>query len=216
MKKLLLGLILLSAVPVNAASFVNGDFSAGNTAWNDASDNGSISFFGGEAVLQTGTGTSLFSAIMVQGDDVFFNFNDPFLLGNDIEFLHFDALFSQEGQDNLEVVGSGSFSDALFVSLYDYADGSGGHDLLFDPEINSTVDGMLISYALNVSSLQGREIALSFELVDDNDGFDSKVTLDNVLFAPAPQSGTVPSPSVLVLLLAGLPLLQRFTKQRAI
>jgi len=216
MKRLLLGLILLSALPVNAASFVNGGFASGGSSWNDASDTGSVLISGGEAVLQTGAGTNLYSAVMVQGDDGSFNFNDRFLLGNDIEFLHFDALFNRLGQDGSEVVAAGSFSDALFVSLYDYEDLSQAHDLLFDPQINSTVDGVLVSYALNVSSLQGREIALSFELLDDNDGYDSKVTLDNVRFAAALPSGTVPTPSVLVLLLAGLPLIQRFSKQRAV
>ncbi len=216
MKRLLLGLILLSALPVNAASFVNGDFASGGSSWNNASDTGSVSFSGGEAVLQTGTGTSIYSAVMVQGDDGSFNFNNRFLLGNDIEFLHFDALFNRLGTDSSEAVTAGSFADALFVSLYDYQDITFAHDLLFDPQINSTVDGLLISYAFNVSSLQGREIALSFELLDDNDGYNSKVTLDNVRFAPVLPTGTVPTPSVLVLLFAGLPMIQRYSKQRAV
>ena len=214
MKKILLGLLFASTLPVNAASFVNGDFAAGGTGWNEASGNGSVTFSGGQAILETGSGTDAFSSVMVQGDNGFFSFNDRFLLGSDVATLQFDALFDRLDIDSLE--SGGGFLDALFVSLYDFADITGGHDLLFDPVIDSTLDGLLLSYTLNVSALQGREIALSFELSDDNDGYNSRVTLDNIRFAAALTSGSVPAPSVLVLLLAGLPLVQRFNKQRQI
>ena len=215
MKKFLLGLFLISALPVNAASFGNGDFSSGGTLWNTIADNGSVNIAGGQAVLETFSGQSVLApaATLLQGDDGNFWSSlgvDPFTLAVDANWLLFDAIFENLGRDGSESGGS-LFSDALLVSLYDYDDVTGGMDLYFDPVIDSSVDGLLLSYALDVSSLKGRNIALSFELYDEDDLRDSRVTLDNVQFVA---SLPVPEPSALVLLLAGLPLLRLCTRQK--
>jgi len=213
MKRLLLVLFLFSALPVNAMSFGNGDFSNGGDLWHDASSAGSVSFVAEQAVLETGAGVHPFSAIMVQGDDGSFwspQAVDPFTLAVDAKWLLFDAMFEDLGPDNSET-GNGFFTDALFIALYDYLDP--GQDLFLDPFIDSSLDGAgFNSFALNVASLQGREIALYFELSDEDDGLNSKVTLDNVQFV-ASLPGTVPAPSVLVLLLAGLPFARLFYKK---
>jgi len=204
MKKLLLGLFLISALPVNAASFNNGDFSSGGTSWNDASDTGSVTFSAGQAILETGTGVSGFSAVMVQGDDGFFNFPNPISLASDAKWLSFSAKIDELGADNTE--SSSIFTDALNVYLYDALDFN--LDLLFLTIDSDSYSLGFISYMLDVSSLQGRDIALSFELVDENNERNSSVTIDNVAFSAA-----VPAPSVLVLLLVGLPFLGRNYKK---
>ncbi len=207
MKKVLQILCLMLAVPitVNAASFGNGDFSAGGNLWNDASGSGSVSFGGGQAVLETGAGADPFSAVIVQGDDGLFNFASPISLANDVNWLIFDVSFENLGADSSEN-GTAFFTDALFVALYDALDFT--KDLILDPFIDSSVTAGFNQYALNVSALQGRDVALSFELSDEDDGFNSRVTLDNIQFAST-LAAPVPEPSSILLICIGLPFFRK-------
>jgi len=225
MKKFLLGLFLISALPVNAASFNNGDFSSGGTSWTDASGLfGTVNFSGGQAILETGDGIDGFSAEILQGsgltNDGFLDFANPFTLAVDAQWLIFDAMFERSVDGSEDGTGS---DDALFVSLYDFDDFTGESDVPFEPLLvldNLGVDALSM-YALNLSiltgnslsSLQGKEVVLDFILSDENDGFNSKVTLDNIQFVASLPTGNVPEPSVLVLLIAGLPLVGRFLKK---
>jgi len=225
MKKFLLGLFLISALPVNAAIFENGDFEvSGGASWTDASGSGTVNFSGGQAILETGDGIDGFSAEILQGsgltNDGFLDFANPFTLAVDAQWLIFDAMFERSVDGSEDGTGS---DDALFVSLYDFDDLTGDSDVPFEPLLvldNLGVDALSM-YALNLSiltgnslsSLQGREVVLDFILSDENDGFNSKVTLDNIQFVASLPTGNVPEPSVLVLLIAGLPLVGRFLKK---
>lgn len=191
-------LALSVAMSAHAIPFANGDFSSGS-GWNDFSGNGSTSIAGGQAQLETGAGADPFSAILVQGDDGSFGFLSPITLASNVTTLTFDASFINLGSD-IDESGIFSFTDELFVNLYDAIDFS--FDLLSLPGINSTAALGFVSYSIDVSSLAGRDVALSFELLDEDDGFDSRVLLDNVVFNTA--SVSVPEPSTLYLLSLGV------------
>ena len=60
---------------VNASLILNGSFDTDLNHWHDASDKGSVVFDNGVANLATGDGFGPYSAVFVQGDDGFFNFN---------------------------------------------------------------------------------------------------------------------------------------------
>lgn len=200
MKRLIQAFFLLVAIPVNASSLVNGDFSAGGSLWIDASTSGAVSFSNGQAILQTGNNIDPFSAVMVQGDDGFFSFSNPISLAGTINWLLFDVQIERIGTDSSET-GSSVFSDALSANLYDSLDSS--FDLVPSQSVIAATTGIgSLFYTLDVSSLQGRDIALSFELADEDDGFNSRVILDNVRFTTV-----VPIPSSLLMFLAGMPLL---------
>ena len=183
-----LGLFLI-AKTVLAIPLTNGDFS-NSSDWADASGNGSTQIMGGEAILETGLGTDPYSSIFVQGDDGFFNFSNPISLDSSYDTLSFDVRFEDLGIDATEAGGS-FFSDYLLVALYDADDFN--NDLIFDPGVDSSVSTMT-TFSLDVSSLAGHNIALSFELSDEDDGLNSRVYLDNVSFfetvvgVPEPQS----------------------------
>jgi len=187
----------------HAVPFSNGDFTSGGTDWNDASSTGSVSFVSGAAQLDTGSGDDPYSAILVQGDDGAFNFGAPISLEAGDTFLNFDVSFISLGTDVTETGGS-SFGDYLSVVLYDSVDSS------FDTTLTSAIDSSLgegfVRYNLDVSSLIGRDIALSFELSDLNDGFNSRLLLDNISFSsvPLPGGDTTPVPEPDTLFLLGL------------
>ncbi len=192
-------LALCAAIaPVSAnAVLVNGDFSAGLTGWTSLTDNGTVTTVGGEGILETGTGTSLFSAELVQGDDGSFGFATALSLPADIVALEFDATFTDLGAE-AEDAAPGLFVDALDVSVFDSLDFS--LDLIFTDVLTALSPGP-DSISLNVSSLAGRDVAVFFTLRDEIDNRNSRVAIDNVQFVaavPAPAPGTV------VLLTAGL------------
>lgn len=192
MKKLLFAMILLLALPAKAVSFENGDFSFGNSLWTDASVSGSLLFANGQASLQTGNGVGAFSTVMVQGDDGSFSFSNPVSLGANINWLLFDASFESLGVDGTEA-GNSPFFDSLYINLYDSINSS--LDLFLNPVINSTLDGAgFASYALAISPLQGRDVAISYELADENDGVNSRVMIDNVRLVSSLSDTTVLNP----------------------
>lgn len=192
-----------------ATVLTNGDFSTDGIGWNDASSTGSVSFVGGSAQLDTGSGDDPFSSIMVQGDDGFFNFLNPISLGVGETFLNFDVNFSSLGNDVSET-GISIFNDYLSVALYDSLDLS--YDLIFTLGGYSSFGDGWTRINLDVSAMSDREFALSFELSDLNDGLDSRVLLDNISFSVAALPGDgdvvpVPEPSIWALLALGVLLL---------
>jgi hypothetical protein len=210
---ILSGLFVLVSHPVYAIPFTNGDFSSGLSGWNDASFTGSVSESGGIAQLDTGAGADPFSAIIVQGDDGFFNFNSPISLQADNLYLNFDVQFADLGADMLES-GASFFTDYLSVIVYDAVNFF--DDLVLDPGVDVTTGSDWQRINLDVSSLIGHDVALSFELNDQDDGRDSRVLLDNISFTSTPETIdtiAVPEPNTIFLFAVGVLLLVT-TRQR--
>lgn len=201
MKTLCAVVFSLFVSSASAVPLTNGDFSSGMGDWNDASSFGSATVVGGQAQLDTGAFTDLYSSVLVQGDDGFFNFFSPITLDADVQFLSFDVAFFDLGVDATET-GGAFFSDALNIWLYDALDWS--YDLGIDPLVDISFGSTMTTLLFDVSSLAGREVALSFELSDANDGRNSRVVIDNVEFI-----AEVPAPSVILLMATGLLLMGR-------
>jgi hypothetical protein len=213
----LLQIALLVPVVFSAhASFINGDFESGTTGWNDASSTGTTGVVGGSAQLDTGIGSDAFSAILVQGDDGFFTFSSPITLAADVVSLDFDVSFINTGPDQSETGTSFFFTDHLIIALYDALDFS--YDMFYDPIDIINASGWT-SFSWDVSSLAGREVALSLELVDEDDGFDSRALVDNIRFispvTTPPPENTVPEPGTLYLFAFGLLGLMGRVKKRS-
>ncbi len=192
--------LMLLAGPVFSVPFSNGDFSAGAASWVDASATGSASVVGGQAQLDTGLGSDPYSSVFVQGDDGFFSFGSPVSLDSSVNYLNFDVAFIDLGADTFET-GNSSYSDFLRISLYDLIDPS--WDIYIDPLVDIGLGSTMVTLQFDVSSLAGRDIALSFELSDENDGRNSRVLLDNITFTTGGVV-SVSAPSVIYLMLIGL------------
>jgi hypothetical protein len=175
---------------VNASLILNGNFDTDLSHWHDASDNGSVVFDNGVANLSTGNDFGPYSAVLVQGDEGFFKFNSPILIDTQQSLFEFDLWQIAHSIDGSES-GTSSLTDALNLSIYDAFDPS--FDMFF---IDFVVTSQQKNFSLDISSLAGRFVAFSFELNDENDGFDSTFSLDNVrLTSPV----NVPEPSTLLL-----------------
>jgi len=183
-----------------AGVIANGDFTNGLDNWSDASFTGQVVSNNGIANLSTGTGTGLYSAVLVQGDDGFFNFNSPILIDAQNSWISFDLWQSSKDVDASES-GISSLNDALSLSVYDAFDFS--FDVLFSDLL---VTSQQQNFLLDVSSLIGRSVAFSFELNDENDGFDTMFSLDNVQLT---SSVSVPEPSTLLIFLLAMYALTR-------
>lgn len=208
-----LALLSLLTLGAHATPLQNGDFSAGLDNWNNAGA-GDATVEGGAAVLQTlmGNLADPFSAILVQGDDGSFSFASAFALPSDTISLQFDVrrLVFFDGQE----AGGSLFEDALTVAVYD-ALGIGTTDLLFTSGTDFAVSTDFQQVTLDVASLAGRAVALSFELFDESDGLDSRFILDNVAFVQR-IVGTVPVPSSLMLTGLAVALLWSRRRLRAV
>ncbi len=185
---------------VNASLILNGNFDSDLSHWHDASDNGSVVFDSGVANLSTSGDFGPYSAVLVQGDDGFFNFNSPILIEVQQSWLAFDLWQISRDLDVSES-GTSLLNDALYLSIYDTIDPS--FDLLFT---DLMVTAQQQTFLLDISSLIGRSVAFSFELHDQNDGFDTIFSLDNVQLT---SSVTVPEPSALLLFAIGICALTR-------
>ncbi len=192
---------LFVSLPGFAVPFTNGDFSSGMAAWNDASSSGAVNVVGDVAILDTGAGDDPFSAVLVQGDDGFFNFLAPISLGSDDLYLNFDVRFDDLGADSLESATS-LFTDYLLVNLYDALDPFA--DVYLDPQVDASLAAGWHRINLDVSALAGHDVALSFELNDENDGRDSRVQLDNITFSKLPEIIGIPAPHSGALIVCGL------------
>jgi len=60
----------------------------------------------------------------------------------------------------------------------------------------------MTTYSFDISALTGNDIALSFELNDENDGVNTRAFIDNVYFSTA--LTTVPEPQAIALFGLGL------------
>jgi hypothetical protein len=185
---------------VNASLILNGNFDTDLSQWNDASDNGSVVFDNGVANLSTGDGFGPYSAVFVQGDDGFFNFNSPILIDAQQTLLEFDLWQVSHDLDASES-GTSSLNDVLNLSIYD----------AFDPSFDLYFSDLLVTvqqqtFSLDISSLIGRSVAFSFEVNDEDDGFNSTFALDNVQLTSLV---SVPEPSTLLLFLIAVGALTR-------
>ncbi|WDE13105.1 PEP-CTERM sorting domain-containing protein [Thalassomonas haliotis] len=170
-----------------------GEFSNSLGDWHDASANGSVFAEDGVAKLASGSGNSPYSSVLVLGDDGNFAFNDALLIDSVNTLLHFDLWFFESEKDNSES-GSSSFTDNISLAVYDAVDSS--FDILMQ---NINVSALQTTFTLDLSALAGRYVAFSFELADENDGYNAVFALDNVFLSSAT---SVPEPSSLLLFFA--------------
>lgn len=192
MKKLLLSLLLITT-HANAATLINPDFSMGLDSWVDVSANGAVTASDGKAVLSTGSGTNSFSAVLLQGDDGFFNFPDPLSLPSTLQTLDFDIWLENQSVDSTET-GASTLHDGLSLVFY-HAENQ-ALDKVFE-NLSFT------RQSLDVAFLAGRAFALSFELADEDDGANIAVAIDNIVFRAGTVS-PVPAPGAFLQLFAGL------------
>lgn len=188
---------LFWAGSVVAMPITNGNFEAGLDGWYDASGNGSVSSVDGHALLSTGPGSDFQSAVLVQGDDGWFSFENPVVLPEDTLSINFDAWIYSIKEDSMET-GDSVFSDSFSLSVYDSDDYS--LDQYFE---DIPLDWSQQQYSYDISGLAGRSVAFSFELIDWNDGFDLSVGLDNIFF-DTKGAVMVSEPSSLVLIALGV------------
>ncbi|HEY6528236.1 MAG TPA: hypothetical protein VIZ65_06045 [Cellvibrionaceae bacterium] len=199
MKKLLLSLLLVAA-HANAASLKNADFSTGLEGWVDVSANGDVITSNGRALLSTGSGTNSFSAVLLQGDDGFFNFPVPLSLSSTFQTLDFDIWLQKQSADASET-GSSVLRDGLNLVFYDAE----------NPSLDKAFENLSFFHqSLDVAFLVGRTFAMSFELADENDGSNISVAIDNIVFR-AGSISPVPAPGAFLQLFAGLMFLLAIT-----
>ncbi len=196
---------VLASFQAQAVPFQNGDFSNGSTAWNvltDTASPGQVIFNTGSVDLQTGTDAAPYSAGLIQGDDgtLISPFTAPFTLGPLVQSLVFQASFARTATNPAETPVDPLVRDYVSVTVYD----ANSADLLqmLDPGIDSTLTG-LGTFTLDVSAFRGRDVALEFDLTNQNDGWFSTATLQNIHFVDA-SANAVPEPYTLALFGAGL------------
>lgn len=178
-----------------AGLIANGDFQDNLQQWNVS---GNVSAIDNSARLATGVGYSpLEDTHLMQGDDGTFSFFDPILLTNDIKWLTFDV--KAEFFDDFLESGLSAFSDILRINLYDELDFTGASDLLFSSGSDFLVSNQWQTFQLDVSALEGRSIALSFDLLDENNKRDAIFQLDNIAFSANAVITPVPEPSTFIL-----------------
>lgn len=179
------------------AGIINPSFEQGFDSWVDLSSNGSVTVESGAAILAAGEGEDLFSAVLAQGDDGTFLFEKPIEISPFAVSFKFDLWMVSRDEDVLES-GNSLFQDSLTLAFYDQ------EDLLFDLIFPSLSFGSTPSFLLlDISSLAGRNVSLSFELTDENDGFNLALGLDNLAIIEKP-AVSVPESNGAVLLLIGL------------
>jgi hypothetical protein len=189
----------------HAVSVTNGNFSDGLSGWNDVSFGGLASVGSDETLsLSGGAGSEPYAASVWQGDDGTFFFSDPLELSAGDLFLSFDVLLRDQADDTSET-GTSFFEDSLSIEFYDAMDLS--YDLFFQSGADFSVGDEWSTVFLDISSLQGREFALTVNLFDENDGFNAIFGLDNFAFTDTNSPGgtyPVPEPSSFALFMFGI------------
>ncbi len=176
------------------ASIINPNFEDGLDGWNDLSSTGTVIASGGFAEFTGGDGDDGLSALLVQGDDGSFSFSTPIQLNAHASKFEFSLWLINKFDDETETGGS-LYGDRFSVVFYDSLDSA--FDLFFHG-LDFTLGGLI---SLDVSALAGRDVAISFELRDEDDGFNVKVGVDNLVFI---ERATVPESSSLILIIIGL------------
>ncbi|QSP95538.1 PEP-CTERM sorting domain-containing protein [Marinobacter salinisoli] len=188
-----------------ALSITNGDFSQGLAGWENVSVGGSASVGPDQALyLDGGIGAEPYSASLWQGDDGSFLFSNPLSLATGESFLSFDLMLASQDLDSSES-GSSIFEDSLSIELYDADDWS--FDLYFQSGWDFDVTDSWQTVFLDISSLQGRDFALTINLFDEDDGVNSSFALDNFFFTNSNQPDdpvSVSEPASLSLFLIAL------------
>lgn len=176
------------------AAIINPNFEDGLDGWNDLSSTGTVTTSGGFAEFTGGDEDDGFSAVLVQGDDGSFSFFTPIQLNEHVSKFEFSIWLIDKFDDETET-GDGLYVDRFSVVFYDSRDSA--FDLFFHG-LDFTPGGLI---SLDVSALAGRDVAISFELRDEDDGFNVKIGVDNLLFV---ERATVPEASSLILMVIGL------------
>ena len=175
-------IIIVSLLPRHSAGqFINGDFSSGLFGWKTYGD---VTSEQGAAIFRTGGiygayDTSLYTTFVVTGDR-----------------LNFRYYFDITGPDDIQSPDFESFPpDSFQVSIDDGNDGYLVESLAWEPT------GGFVPFSLDISDFNiGSIVTLSFDLLDEDDGFTSIAAIDDVVDPITP----VPEPGTLILLGSGL------------
>lgn len=205
------GAVIAMLGSTSMASIVNGDFSGGSTGYFVLESNGLVTFSADQVMLETGAGAEPFTASLFQGDDGTFSFASAITVPDTALFFAFDLVgFDQTAATDED--GSSFFTDGFSVALFDALDLN--LDIYSDYYDAGTAFGQIL---IDVTSLQGRMIAFAVDLFDENDGFDTTVTLDNFQFVLETTTGDpVPLPAAVWLGAFGFAVMTRLGRRKTV
>ncbi len=158
----------------SSGQFINGDFSSGLPGWDTYGD---VTAEEGAAILRTGGiygiyDTSLFTTFIVSGDSLNFRYYFDITGPDDILSPDFESFPPDSFQVSLDAGNDGYFVQALAWQPAD----------------------ILTPFSLDISFLEpGAIVTLSFDLLDQDDGYRSIAVVDDVTDPPitVPESGTL-------------------------
>jgi len=197
--------VSLFSLQAAQAEIINGDFSGGATAWEtfispdssvvpSATSDPSVNFSSGSAVLKTGEGY-IDEATICQGAAISCGSTglSPFLIDSNVLALEFDVSFLNLGADLSESETS-PYTDSLIFELW--------HSTDYFQDINFYIE-TTGHVSFDVTGFAGAGASLFLRLFDEDDGFDTQVTIDNIKLVSA-TSVTVPESTSVYLLLLSL------------
>ncbi len=193
---MLLWLCLLAGNSASAGLY-NPDFELGLDGWSDLSVGGAVAVDAGVATLAAGADASTSSAVITQGDDGSFSFLTPVAIPELARQFEFDLWLLGNEADSTET-GASIFSDSLTLFIFDMADASLDH-IFTALEFSST----LTHHSFDISALAGRSVAFSFQLADEDNGFNLSLGIDNLKILTEEPPVSLPESNSLVLLLLG-------------